>query len=201
MTSSGVLSVAVWICFAILIASGWRTPLFAAVTRSQVIIVGLSWLLLHNWTIALSYGNQINSAWVLWMVLAVFFLGQQSGGKLITVCGHVAMLAAIWMWLELLSRFSMQMSNSQTNIWLVAGIFSCYILLFTTNWQLQWIILTLGLTLGEALIHLRLHTLITAGEGQVQDVWWLSFLLVRLMSIMMVWMKERFLKGLLGSEQ
>lgn len=200
MTSSGVLAVAVWICFAILVASGWRTFLFPTAVRSTVIVVGLSWLLLRNWTILLAYGNQINAAWLMWILMAFFLLRQQSLSGLLALCGHTAMIAAIWMWLELLNRFSLQMSDSLYHIWLIAGIFSSYILLFTTTWNMQWIILTLGLTLGEVLVHLRLHSLISAGEGQVQDIWWLTFLLARLLSAMLEWIRDKFFRGLLGSE-
>ncbi|WP_430109015.1 hypothetical protein [Paenibacillus sp. B1-33] len=200
MTSSGVLAVAVWICFAILVASGWRMSLFPAAVKSTVIVIGLSWLLLRNWTFMLAYGHQINGAWLWWIIMAILLLRKQTLSQLLALCGHTAMVAAIWMWLELLSRFSLQMSESLYHFWLIAGVFSCYMLLFTTEWSMQWMTLTFGLTLGEVLVHLRLHSLISAGEGQVQDVWWLTFLIVRLLSAMLEWIRGKFLRGLIGSE-
>lgn len=192
----GMLSFILWLCCAILMATGWRDVLLRGTPRSALLLVGLFWLFYHDAGIGLlPEGRGIQPAWLLWCMIAGILAGlqaQASGWVMFVLAGRIVMIGAVWLWTALLSQSAvwplpLLPAHSAAYLTIIAIVLLC-----SRDWTHQWIMLTLGLTAGEWLIQLKLSPAAEFGGSAVQDAWWLLFVTVRLLSAVIEWSRHRW---------
>ncbi|MCM3341361.1 hypothetical protein M3650_22665 [Paenibacillus sp. MER TA 81-3] len=189
----GILSFIVWICFFILMASGWRTVVLRHVSWRWIICIGVSWILLNRFTVTIAAAGKVNAAWLLWCLVAVLLLLDQFIRlRGFTLLGHIGLVAAAWLWLELLKWSSISLLRQFSKEWIIAAIIGLMVLSASRRWTYQWIVLTLGLACGDLFIKAKSGASSELGSAGLQDVWWVSFLTVRMVTAAMQWIKGRW---------
>ena len=194
----GMLSFILWICCAILMATGWRDVLLPGTARSVLFLVGLFWLFFHDAGFGLLLeGHGIQPVWLLWCMIAGSLAGMQaqaSGWVMFTLAGRIVFIGAVWLWTALLSQsgfwpLPLLPVHSASYLMIIAIVLLC-----SREWTHQWIMLTLGLTAGEGLIQLKMSSSGEFGSSAVQDAWWVMFVSVRLLSAVIEWSRHKWIQ-------
>ncbi|MBG9793662.1 permease [Paenibacillus dendritiformis] len=192
----GMLSFILWLCCAILMATGWRGVLLRGIPRTILLLVGLFWLLYHDAGFGLlPEGRGIQPVWLLWCMIAGCLAGMQaqaSGWIMFALAGRIVLIGAVWLWTALLSQSAvwplpLLPAHSAAYLMMIAIVLLC-----SRDWTHQWIMLTLGLTAGEWLSQLKLSSAAEFGGAAVQDAWWLVFVTVRLLSAVIEWSRHKW---------
>ncbi|QDM43010.1 permease [Paenibacillus thiaminolyticus] len=194
----GMLSFILWLCCAILVATGWRDVLLPGTARSVLLLVGLFWLFYHDAGFGLlSEGRGIQPVWLLWCMIAGSLAGMQaqaSGWVMFILAGRIVFIGAVWLWTALLSQSAIWPLplipvHSASYLMIIAIVLLC-----SREWTHQWIMLTLGLTAGEGLIQLKMSSSGEFGSAAVQDAWWVMFVSVRLLSAVIEWSRHKWIQ-------
>ncbi|MBN3527649.1 hypothetical protein [Paenibacillus apiarius] len=189
----GILSLIVWICFFILLASGWRPVVLKHASWQWIIGLGVSWILLNRFSVTIAVIGKVNTAWLLWCLAAMLLLlSQFIRLRGFVLLGHIGLVAAAWLWLELLKWSSIALLRQFSKEWIIAAIISLIVLAVSRRWTYQWIVLTLGLALGDLFVQVKSGMSHELGSAGLQDVWWVSFLSVRMVTAALQWTKGRW---------
>lgn len=192
----GMLSFILWLCCAILMATGWRDVLLRGAPRMILLLVGLFWLFFHDAGFGLlPEGRGIQPVWLLWCMIAGCLAGMQaqaSGWIMFVLAGRIVLIGAVWLWTALLSQSAVWTlpllpAHGAAYLMIIAIVLLC-----SRDWTHQWIMVTLGLTAGEWLIQLKLSSPSEFGGAAVQDAWWLVFVTVRLLSAVIEWSRHKW---------
>ncbi|WCR27848.1 permease [Paenibacillus thiaminolyticus] len=193
-----MLSLILWLCCAILMATGWRDVLLPGTARSVLFLVGLFWLFFHDAGFGLlSEGRGIQPVWLLWCMIAGSLAGMQAQASrwvMFILAGRIVFIGAVWLWTALLSQSAiwplpLLPVHSASYLMIIAIVLLC-----SREWTHQWIMLTLGLTAGEGLLQLKMSSSGEFGSDAVQDAWWVMFVSVRLLSAVIEWSRHKWIQ-------
>lgn len=194
----GMLSFILWLCCAILMATGWRDVLLRGTARSVLLLVGLFWLLYHDGSFGLlPEGHGIQPVWLLWCMIAGSLVGmeaQASGWLMFALAGRIVLIGAVWLWTALLSQSAVWPLPLLPLLSAAHLLIIAIVLLCSRDWAHQWIMLTLGLTAGEWLVQLKMSPSAEFGSAAVQDAWWFVFVTIRLLSAIIEWSRHKWIQ-------
>ncbi|GIQ71043.1 hypothetical protein DUZ99_10710 [Xylanibacillus composti] len=180
----GILSVLIAAMFIVLLATGWKREMMDRVPVSIMVLFIIGWLLLHSHSWMWN-GVSVNGSYVLALLAAIgAWMLTGDGANRLHLLSVSFLIAAVYVFFVQLYRTSpvLVLFGHTADLAVLSAVAA---MMFCRRALEQWIVLTLGLWIGDALLsHLwGMSSKPQLGAPGLFDLWWLAFGLARLLSV------------------